>query len=130
MADKYKINGQLTVGKGAGIKNIGEGTKVTSIDKDDAKKHGINAKEFDKLVDSGVLTAGGAGASAAAEKAGPQPLSAVAFKKFSGAVEQLDKNELKHWTSDNKPDVAALKERGSTLTATERDEAWELYIAE
>jgi hypothetical protein len=126
MSEKYMINGRLMVGKGADTGYIGAGTEVTSITKDEAQKHGIKAKEFDRLVERGVLTTGDDDAPAAVS----QPLSATAYKSFQDAVLELDEQNPEHWTADKKPDLAALKEKGCTVTAAERDEAWALYSAE
>ncbi len=124
---KLKILNRLMVGKGAVTSYIGEGTDVTHIDKDDAKKHGIAAKEFDRLVERGVLVTDD-GAQPVQKSAEPKQLSAATFKAFSDAVVQLEPGNEKHWTTDEKPEVAALKEFGCEVTAVERDELFALYL--
>lgn len=127
MAKQHKINGRLMVGKGAAVHYIGEDTKTTHIDKDAAKKHGINAKEFDSLVERGVLTEGDAPA-AVVENDEPKPLSAAEYLVFSKAVNTLEEGNEKHWTTEQKPEVAALKEAGVSVTAAQRDELWGIYL--
>jgi len=131
MAKQYKINGSLCVSKDKKSKflYIGEDTDITHIDKDEAKAYGIAAKEFDKLVDSGVLTPGDGSVVKTAESNEPKPVSATQLVAFNKAVEKLDSNNEKHWTTDKKPEVPALKELGIVVTADQRDELWDILSA-
>lgn len=123
----YKINGRLDVSKKGKTQYIGEGTDVETITKETASKdHGIRPKQFDSLVERGVLVDSKA-APVAPAKTGPQPMTSKRFVEMLNGAAKLEEGNKDHWTNDNVPEVAALKDVGITTTAAERDEFWELY---
>ncbi|MEJ1409376.1 MAG: hypothetical protein RPU60_04045 [Candidatus Sedimenticola sp. (ex Thyasira tokunagai)] len=102
---------------------LGAGTDISRIDLPD-KKYGLTDKDVERIVRSGVGSIEDSDVSQETHDSTVMDDGRLAV--LLDAVGQLEEGNQDHWTSDNKPDIAALKEiTGTKVTANERDYVWE-----
>ena len=96
------------------------------------KKYGLEKEDVERIVNAGGGTVSEPEAKVVEE---PEDKGIVLTNdrliQLTQAIDKLEKDNDKHWTNKNEPEIAALKEiTGGKVSAAERDAAWAAYQAQ
>ena len=105
----------------------------TVIDLPD-EKYGLKDADIERMVKAGQGTLGPVEEVKASDDKGADLLvvdtsiSVERLVELTGAIGLLEDGNEEHWTNNNVPEVAALKDiTGNKVSAAERDDAWRVF---
>ena len=96
------------------------------VDLPDAEAHDLIARGLVQEYDPSTAETEEPGAGSGPEPAGDGAEGDDQLDEIQAAILELDENDTSLWNADGKPKPGAIsKELGRTVSAQERDEAWE-----